>query len=404
MPDHWIARAWPVDTAAITRWIVVTTSLETPSGPLVLVCRILGWDQSELPSWTVAAENGRIRITVEERTITTLLDLLDESTRARLDRREVRRVEPPVRHWFRGLSSETWGLHVPLVAYEVWAEQTSYAQASAQWGALTADEKSAFTLPHHGYLGSTVFLIPQNRAFFVEKNLVIPGGPAGASGFELVSEVLDGPTVLARSASALQPEPFRETEPGELKQYLRIYYPEQNFASMNAALHSGNPAAMAEVQTSSHGKSGSDWRLTVVGPTADNRRRQSDVFEVGLIRGFGSFQLTTEPWKSRAPHTGFSAPAQVAHISPSAAEADAAFDRLRKANAPFFICDPYADASALERLGSLRGSRLLTLAKLKPTVNLAWAQRHHIEVRVLEPVPKPGSREDRPERDNRGCE
>lgn len=104
MPDHWIARAWPVDTAAITRWIVVTTSLETPSGPLVLVCRILGWDQSELPSWTVAAENGRIRITVEERTITTLLDLLDESTRARLDRREVRRVEPPVRRWFRGLS------------------------------------------------------------------------------------------------------------------------------------------------------------------------------------------------------------------------------------------------------------------------------------------------------------
>lgn len=123
--NAWVEHAEPEDTSQFTRWFDLTTTVELDDGPVVLLRRVLGWDGSEPPDWATPRPTARVRVDAREVVGGGLLDCLGESTRRAIDSgvREVRRVLLPAQHWARGLSSGRWGLHVPTVVYELWAEQ-----------------------------------------------------------------------------------------------------------------------------------------------------------------------------------------------------------------------------------------------------------------------------------------
>jgi hypothetical protein len=387
--NAWTSRAWAEDTRAITRWVAITTALESApvanATAVMLVRCVLGWDGSDLPEWVRPCVRGRLtRTVVSHGALASFSDLLQAVNAESLERAEARRVVLPTTDWEEGASSQTWNLRLPVVAYEVWSEMAEHHRAAECWAALTGEERiaSGVSEAQRGYLGSTVVLLPQVRPYFLgTEDLLIPGGPAGVQDLRLVSEVIDGPVVLARTSTAVMARPGPPT--GSASGDLRMHYMAPTFAAMNETPLTA-PECVTSLPRQSHGLSGSDFRITVVGPGSD-----VDTASVGLVRGLGSGYFTRERWRQRAPTAGFSAPARVTHISDTTEAISPAFDCLRRAGAPATICDPFADAEALDLLREIAsGGVLLTRAKALAGRGITepWASSLGIEVQLTAEV------------------
>lgn len=382
--NAWVAKAWPRDTAAVTRWIELVTTARVGQENVELLRRVLGWDPSLVPAWAAELQSPRVNVTKREFGVSTFLELLDPSTRIGVEssKQEVRRLEPPVLDWHGAADSKLWALQVPLVVYEVWADAQRYGHALDLWNSLTSDEKriSGIGAAHIGYLGSSILLLPQRRPFLASiRDIVIPGGLGTGADITLVSEVFDGSIVLSRSSKPLVVEPLRALAPSESLRYLQVHSPPPTFCEMNAVDRAG-PKSLALGPTDAHGHSGSDWRLTMLGPNG-----VCDAMTVGLIRGLGDGYITSEPWFERAPGFGFSAPARVTQVSPSSGGATIAFDALNRVGARASICDPYAESASLARLTKvLAGGRILTSTTQAHRIDRAWALSLGVSVRASE--------------------
>lgn len=378
----WIARAWARDTTTITRWFRLTTTAHSGEAREILWDRILGWDSSTPPEWLAPSRIGRIVNTLEELPMATVESLVcaNPDTSAESQILEVRRVEPPVTDWYGGISAELLGLSLPLTLYEVWVSAPAYERARTLWNQLNGEERATAGLADGtlGYLSSRLVLIPRRRPFFVDtEKLIIPAVDNGDQSLVLISEVLDGTTVIARTAAPLRTEPCRELNAEERLRYLSVRRSGQDFAAMNAA-RDARPCQLAEYPADAHGKSGSDWRLTLLDPSGF-----CDAAAVGLIRGLGSGSFTHEPWATRSPGLGFSAPARVEYVPPGANAFTSAVASLRRAGGPASLCDPYAEPQDLMPLGDvLRRGRVITRAKNAAAI-LAWAHDHDVTVRSV---------------------
>lgn len=384
--NTWVERAWSRDTSAVSRWFYVRTEIEYGTGERVLLlCRIVGWDGSELPDWISSSRNGRVVTTVEEKSVTSTVSELLEGTvgEAAVQGFEIRRVEAPVIDWLELVSAKGWGLRVPLVLYEIWPRSDAYGRASAAWELLSPSERDATGIlgSQLGHLAATVLLVPQLRPYFVGvHDLVIPGGFASApSDLQIISEVLDGAVVLSRLSTDIRPEPWRKLDEVERLQYLSLHYPEATLAAMHRADVDDDADAIAAYPDDAHGCSGSDWRVSICG-----RGGVCDAVTIGLIRGLGGGYFTSEPWRNRSPGLGFSAPARVHYFPPSAHAGGAAVLELEHVGAPANICDPYADTASADRLRAvLRGGRLLTRSQgLAARLDRRWADSVGLDVRV----------------------
>lgn len=393
--NAWIEDTWNRDISSVTQWFCLTVQVEVSDGIEVLLRRVLGWDQSSPPIWISTSTHGRVSTHVEPLNVAEFGDVLDDETRRGILRseQEIRRVELPVVDWYRVTSAEDWGLRVPTIMYEMWSSREANARARQVWASLTDEERDAsgISAAVSGYLASTIVLVPQVRPYFVRHgDFVIPGGATQMGKLCLVSEVRDGSVILARTIGTLEPEPFKELELQERSKYLRLHYPRAALADLHAVSFDGNADGLAAYPREAHGKSGSDWRITVVGIEG----QICDTVEVGLIRGIGDRYFTLEPWKDRAPTLGFSAPARVIHVPPSGDAADAAFDHLGRAGEPAAVCDPYAQTASLEKFkNTLRGGRLLTMKnrtknpeKNEETIEdiKTWARDNDVTVRLAE--------------------
>jgi hypothetical protein len=368
--DAWVPRAFPLDSKAVTRWFEITSS--TASGTQLLFQRVLGWDDSPLPNWVQEVETEHVRTVVEARDSDWVLKLLEHRARRphRLSGNEIRRIVAPVSDWYGRTCAETFSLRIPLVVYEVWGTQGDRRTAYEAWSALSPPirDGSGLNAALAPFLGSTVILLPQRRPYFVDvHNLVVPGVWRDLL---VVSEVLDGPTVLSQSAApfAIIPRPTELPENGT--RHMNVYEIGTEFAAANT-LTIQKADTVAFIPRDAHGHSGSDWRVTIVGDGI------CAGVAVGLIRGIGGGYFTTQPWLERSPDLGFSAPARVTHIPPSAGAADAAFQALLRAGGPVAVCDPYAEAKSLARLGEmLRGGKLVTTKKRidRGEITEAWAK------------------------------
>lgn len=360
--NTWVQRAWLRDTCSITRWFELDTIATVKGISILLIRRILGWDDSPPPTWVSEMTGSRVTTTVRELATRDFLELLDAPTQAliRKSKREVRRLEPPISDWYGTVDSEAWNLNLPLVLYEVWASDTTHAEADAVWRALDESERDAtgITPRTAAYIGSTVLLIPQSKSFFAGvENLVIVGDDTSFTRpISLVSEVLDGKAVLSRVSGPLRLEAPRVLTPRERLRYLRVHFRQSAFAAMNAPVVDEPASAVAQHPQSAHGLSGSDWSLSVIDPTGT-----CDVSSVGLIRGIGGGYFTKQPWRERAPALGFSAPASVVHVSRAPQAGAAALQLLEEVGAPAALCDPYAEPQRLQAV--MRGGRVLTSAK-----------------------------------------
>lgn len=375
----WIERSWPADTRDITRWFALVASAELNGCSEFLCCCVLGWDDSKLPEWVAPRRKGRVAVHVEQREGATIDQALGGSEHMPVE--EVRRTELPLSAWNGHVTAQTWRMDVPLVAYEAWCKDEDHAKALAAARELDSsefDELGAFA-QWPGYLGSTILLLPQKRSFFHDvHDFVVVGGHKKAEGLLLISEVLDGSTVLARSCYRLVLEPWRQLADTEALSFLCLRYAQATFADMMAAAQAKEIAAIARYPRQAHGRSGSDLRLTMCVGEAE-----ADSVAVGLIRGSG--YLTHEPWRSRAPEIGFSGPARTTHVPPDPEARQAVFERLRAVGAPVWICDPYAEAPELERFAPvLRGGRVLTVRKGldKRGITPAWVAMNGFELRV----------------------
>jgi len=380
--NGWIKRAWARDTLTIERWFTLTTTVQLENACVVLMRRVVGWDASQPPDWVSAASCGRVATSCEERAhceFEALAPGLVGSTAQASS--EVRRVQPPVTDWDGQLSSDTWGLRIPLVVYEVWCSPIECDQARASWARLTGPERAATGVSDASvaYLGSTILVAPQRDHAFLAgaSDLVVADSGADLEELSLISEVFDGHLTISRVATQLRTEAPRDLSVEERPKYLRVFSRGATFAAMNRPLAEGNVRAIALYPEDAHGVSGSDWRMTVV-----SRVGSCSVAVVGLVRGIGDSYLTGEPWRDRAPHLGFSAPARVVHLAPGQ-EPGVGFDILRSGGAPLDICDPYSDTSSLRALEPfLRGGRVLTSTKEAGRIDSAWAQQTQIQLRT----------------------
>jgi hypothetical protein len=214
-PEPWILRASARDATAITRWCKVTTQVEFGGQRTPLLHRVLGWDDSSLPSWVQLPSSGHDRVVTETTELgrAPLLDVLRAHAprqRAGLNA-EVRRIEAPVSDWYGLASAEVWNLHVPLAVYELWDSREAHDQGRSRWAQLTEKERIASGIngAQLGYLGSTIVLVPQRSPYFVGvHHLVLPNGPQAWGELRIVSEVRDGAVVIARTAERLRIEPW----------------------------------------------------------------------------------------------------------------------------------------------------------------------------------------------------
>lgn len=372
----WVDRAFPRDSAGISRWVEVTTTVR---GPLLLR-RVIGWDESPLPAWVQPFEEGEVTTRIDERDEGWVRTLLQDhaSRTTRTSGIEIRRVEPPTTDWLDGPSSATWSLRIPLVVYEAWGSREERSAAHAIWAAANDAEREAIGIidPQVPYLGSTVVLFPLRRPYLIDVHTLVL--PEGSPELHLVSEVLDGDTTLARDAVPLRVEPYRTLPATEALHYLNVHRVGRDFAAMDQVAHEAPGDAIARLPSQAHGRSGSDWRVTIVGATAS-------LASVGLGRGMGSGYLTTEPWLDRSPALGFSAPARVTHVPPTDVASDAAFAALLRVGGPASLCDRFAEPAGLGRLDAiLRGGRILTERRAigPDRITEAWAQARSITVRV----------------------
>ena len=219
------------------------------------------------------------------------------------------------------------------------------------------------------------------QSFFADAhNIVICGDEFSARAKSICSEALDGPLTIARSYARVVPEPASSRSSQDVLNYVGLHYRDSNLQSLSAPLGE-TPNAVSRLPPQVHGLSGSDWRLTLVGSDG-----LADVCTVGLIRGLGDGYFTSEPWRTRAASSGFSAPARIIHVPPTVDGERLAFKELLKAGkAPLRIADPYAGSDQLERFGDLlRGSRLLTGAKATERgITPDWLQNNSLDVRIL---------------------
>ena len=378
--NSWVEHAWKRDTTALSRWFILVTAVEFVGRRIVLLRRVIGWDNSQPPKWLKNSQCGRIVTTLEERTSSSFFELLDVPVRqaVALSTAEVRRLELPVIDWQGGISADIWCLRLPLAVYEVWALADDYRHARDAWNELNDEEQRATNIQINclGHLASTIVVAPQLRPFLTGiHDLVIPGGPELWGELQLVSEVLDGSMVLSRTSLPLLPEPLRDLDANEKLEYIRLHFPSGTFAAMSNAV--GNGDAIAPYPDDAHGHSGSDWRVTIIssGGTCDS-------VSIGLIRGIGNCYMTKEPWRDRYPEIGFSAPARVNHVPPSQDAADEVFRTLLSVGGPAWLCDPYAEINSLSRLSSiLEGGHVLTRSKNADLIDSAWAREHGVTIR-----------------------
>lgn len=384
----WIRRAVPGDTANVKRWFVVDSQATIDGRATRLLRRVLGWDESQPPAWVSDSSEGSVTVRVEERDLVDPLEFVmsfvEKPQGGSILTSESRKVVMPVSDWSQLVSTDMWSLRVPAIMYELWPSTPLYEAARERWKQLTEAERHVSGVRHQGRLGSTIVFLPQRRLYFAAdsdftSHLVLPEPRDAWIDLRVVSEVFDGKICISRSVGPLRPDPWRELELEENFRYLKIRYVASNFAAMNALDLTGPADAIAALPANAHGWSGSDWRISVVGPHA------CDTVKIGLIRGIGGGYFTTEPWRDRLPAIGFSAPARAQYVPPSADAATKGYETLLRAKAPLWVCDPYAEPNALAPFAAiLPGGRLLTKQKrIGPgCITDAWARRHGVEVRV----------------------
>lgn len=380
----WMPRAWPKDTAAVTRWFELIVEAEIRGEQVLLLRKIIGWDESNLPDWLTTASQGRIKTKIKSYNEKKLGDVLSDFSSHEFENAftEFRRIELPVSVWNDGLSAEALDLNIPLTIYELWTSPIIYSKSLSIWQELTDVERevSGIKKALTGYLGSTIIIVPQIRPYFIDiYNFVIPGQIKSWGELYFVSEVYDGNVIISRSVNLLRIEPRRILDAQQRFKYLNIHYSDSYLSAMNNIKRDNIANALARYPEDAHGPSGSDWKLTIAGAAV------SDVVDAGLIRGIGSSYLTKEPWRERSPAWGFSAPARVAHVAPVEDAAEAAFKQICNAGNPAAICDPYAESQYLVKIASiLRGGRLLTTQKRvsKGYITEVWAKNYELSVRT----------------------
>jgi hypothetical protein len=156
--------------------------------------------------------------------------------------------------------------------------------------------------------------------------------------------------------------------------YLDIRKVSSSFASMNALDLRAPADALAAFPIDAHGRSGSDWRISVIGPLG------FDSYQLGLIR-----LRLGEPWHDRIPVLGFSAPARVEYIPPTGGSLQTASAIMLRGGAPMCVCDPWAEAAAFGPLVPiLRNGRILTRQRqiTKKLLTEEWARSQGVEVKV----------------------
>jgi len=301
--------------------------------------------------------------------------------------REARRLDLPVTDRHTGYDARAWNLGVPLIVYELWPDSTNYCRAMTVWHSLSTSERKALGLPtsSSGHLAATTVLIPKIQSFFADsENLVVCGGESEARRLAVYCEVEDGQLTIARASAPVAPEStsvVHSTENSPVE-FVRIHYRDSNLESLGAAV-GDSPDAVFRLPRQTHGLSGSDFRIGLLGSDG-----LVDTCRIGLIRGIGAGYFTSEPWRVRAASLGFSAPARVIHVPPTPEGCESAFSELRTMGVPasFKVADPYAESEYLERLGDLLpGTRLLTGSKKlqERRITHDWSEAHQVEIRVL---------------------
>ncbi len=384
--NAWIENAQALDTSPFARWFKLTATVEVDGRRQVVFERVLGWDDSQPPSWASARETGRVRLECEALGRGDFFALLDDEVRGAIAKSssEVRRVELLAHDWLGGFASEKWGLQTPCVVYEVWAEQERYEVARAAWETLEPDEQEAVGLPdeEEHYVGSTIVLMPQVTSYLYDVHrLVVAGSRDRLEGTYLFSEVMDGPRVLSRSSGRVRLDGRTSVPAGEELAHLFVHFREPTLEALNQPVpRAGAGDALVRLPEDLHGVSGSDWQLRLVGPGG-----LATGAAVGLIRGFGDGYLTSEPWHQRGPNLGFSAPAGVVHIQPIEGAREAAFEHLKRSGGPFQLVDRYADQDSLAEFGpQLRGTCVLVGREGAERIAAGWARSVGCEVRVAD--------------------
>lgn len=379
----WMARAVPRDATEVKRWFVVTSEAMIAGQTILLLRRVLGWDDSPPPSWVASLQDGRVTVRSEElvcgEPLVFMNSFIERSTGRASLTGAVRRVEVPVSDWSQIVSADKWALRLPSVMYEIWPTNPSYDRVRGHWKELTGSEQKASAVHEAGHLGSTIFFLPQRRPYFAADNgltpyLVLPAQEPKWENLQITSEVFDGIVCISRSIAPLQLEPWREIGDREGFNYLKIRKVSSSFASMNALDLSGPADALAAFPIDAHGRSGSDWRISVIGPLG------FDSYQLGLIR-----LPLEEPWHDRIPALGFSAPARVEYIPPADGSLQTASAIMLHAGSPLWVCDPYAEAAAFAPLlPILRSGRILTRQRriTQKLLTEEWARSQGIEVRV----------------------
>ncbi len=365
--NAWLLRAEEEDASSITRWFILTT--ESTNAGITVLQRVLGWDDSDPPKWCADVGTSKLKtsrrcLSDPVRVSTVVKDLLGAS------QFEARRTEPPV--WGfpeTDPCSASWDLALPIVVYELWAlPDEKYRAAAEIWDSVDENEleKHGLKRSTRGYAGSAVVIIPQfKELFFCDSNQLVVHDGAELDQALLISEVRDGSVSLSKASCKVQDcGAWHSVPETEALKFLQLKYVEPMFSCMSAASETRPPRA-ARTPREHHGVSGSDWTLTVV-----DSKGKWDSIPVRLVRGFGGGYVTNEPWKSRAPWLGFSAPATVRHIPPFGEDIPLAdVLELRQTGGDLSICDPYlkpAQADEVKHFLRRNGRVLLNKNKLKP--------------------------------------
>src|SRR5262249_13016073 len=150
----WIPRAVPGDTANVKRWFVVDSQATIDGRATRLLCRVLGWDESNPPGWVSDSTEGRVTVRVEERDrgdpLEFVLHCVEKRQGGSLPTSEPRKVEGPVSDWSQLVSTDMWSLRVPAIMYELWPSTPLYEAARERWKQLTEAERRVSGVHHQG--------------------------------------------------------------------------------------------------------------------------------------------------------------------------------------------------------------------------------------------------------------
>lgn len=408
--------AWSEDTKRVTRWYSVELIAEYEGEEVLILRRVMGWDDSSKPPWIQDVDRTNFVIRVAELAEGQPWTVEDdrEIAKPRWDGRELRRIEPRMDSFIETEPAvDQWGLSVPCAHWEVWCDDDAYEAAREAWESLSEADMEFLSeirmLPSHvpeeeevgktGYAGSTIVHVPLYQPFLPDLHkLVLPEGRDPWGDLSLVSIIVDGPVELESTSEKLELEPYPDTPPDEGTDYLEVYCPEGGFSEIASAVEEKTPRFIASTPS-----------LQVVGVPATEHAvlvpesAPPTVISCGHVKRIG-FTLSAHPgprtrpaisnhmvrfsgetWVDRVPQFSHSVPVELNHIPPGdGSEIQKAFDRLAEAGSNLLLCDPYVSRSTLTKLLDDEAScQLLTTQSKFDDLGVDWCRDQNVEVKII---------------------